>query len=118
MKLKNLLFFPVFFSLILLAPAANAEKVVDVMTYANNNDLNDLYSQANLMQRCAGVYMGYAKYLSTDMKKKKAIFSKVAENIIVGAGMKLYEKNQNDNEGNMRQNMEAFYFIQTIIILL
>tara|TARA_A100001037_G_C14781575_1_gene470593 strand:- start:112 stop:558 length:447 start_codon:yes stop_codon:yes gene_type:complete len=110
MKLKNLLFFPVFFSLILLAPAVNAEKVVDVMTYANNNDLNDLYSQANLMQRCAGFYMGYAKYLPTDMKKQKVIFSKVAENIIVGAGMKLYEKNQNDNEGNMRQNMEVFLF--------
>ncbi|GEM_PF-4493784 len=89
---------------------ASAEKVVDVMTYAKSADLKDLYSQANLMQRCAGVVMGYAKYLPADMKKQKLQFSKFAENLIVEAGGKLYEKKQNSNEDNLKQNMTAFLF--------
>jgi hypothetical protein len=110
MKIKTLLFVPVFFTVVLLNQVANAEKVVDVMTYANNNDLSDLYSQANLMQRCAGVYMGYAKYLPSDMQKHKLNLSKIAEKIIIDAGTKLYENNQNNNKDNIRQNMEAFLF--------
>ena len=41
------------FVMALLAPIAHREKVLDLMMYVNNDDLTDLYSQANLMQWCA-----------------------------------------------------------------
>ena len=122
MKLKNLLFLPVFFSVVILIQAANAEKVIDVMTYAKNNDLNDTYSQANLMQRCAGVFMGYAKILPIDMQKEKTSFAEIGKNLILKAGMNLYERNKLHNKGlsiekqnksndeTLKQNMTALAF--------
>ena len=122
MKLKNLLFLPVLFSVVMLTQAVNAEKVVDVMTYAKNNDLNDTYSQANLMQRCAGVYMGYAKYLPIDMQKTKTKFADIGKQMILKTGMVLYErgilhnkelsseKQNKSNDDTMKQNMAALVF--------
>jgi len=119
MKLNNLLFLPVFFSVVLLTQSANAEKVIDVMTYVKNNDLNDTYIAANLMQRCAGVTMGYAKYLPVDMQKTKKGFAEVGKKLILKAGMILYErgrlhnkelsseKQNKSNEDTLKQNMIA-----------
>ena len=108
--IRKIIFTPIFLSFLLCCQTANAERVLDVMTYAKNNDLRDRYVQANLMQRCAGVYMGYAKYLPTGMQKQKLALAKIAQNIAVEAGMKLYEKNQNTQKANLEQNMNAFLF--------
>ena len=122
MKLKNLLLLPVLFSMVIFTQTAQAEKVVDVMTYAKNNDLNDTYSKANLMQRCAGVFMGYAKILPIDMQKAKTGFAEFGKNLILKAGMILYERNKlhnkrlskekqnKSNDETLKQNMKALAF--------
>ncbi len=122
MKLKNLIFFPVFFSMVMFTQVVNAEKVVDVMTYAKNNDLNDTYAQANLMQRCSGVVMGYAKILPIDMQKAKTSFAEFGKTLILRAGMILYERNKlhnkdlssekknKSNDQTLKQNMTALAF--------
>ena len=122
MKLNNRLFLPVFFSVVLLTQSANAEKVVDVMTYVKNNDLSDTYIAANLMQRCAGVTVGYAKYLPIDMQNEKKVFAEIGKKLILRAGMLLYErgilhnkelsseKQNKSNDDTIKQNMIALEF--------
>ena len=110
MKLKRFVFFFAVISPILFPAMANSQNVVDVITYSNQNDLEDPYHLSALLQRCAGVHMGYAKYLPSDMQQQKEGFAKIAENLIVMAGMFLREKQMTSDEENLKQITTAFLF--------
>ena len=88
----------------------SAQNVDDVMTYAEKNDLKDLYHLSGLIQRCAGIYMAYAKYLPENMTKEKNIFSSTAQELFVFSSLLLRQKGMTNEEDNIKQVTNALLF--------
>ena len=99
-----------FFMLCLFPAILTAQSVVDVITYAGQNDLSDPYHGSGILQRCSGVLMGYAKYLPSDMQKQKQVFAEKAQKTMVRAGVILHEAKQISDEASLEQITSAFIF--------
>jgi len=89
---------------------SNAQTVDDVMTYAEKNDLNDLYHLSAVMQRCAGLNLAYSNYLPEDMKKEKNNFSNIALELFVTSSLMLKQKGMTNDDDIKKQISNALMF--------
>ena len=90
----------------------SAQNVDDVMTYAEKNDLNDLYHLSALTQRCAGLILAYENYLPKDMIKEKKQFSIMSGELFIASALMLRNKGMTNDDDIKKQISNALLFYQ------
>ena len=72
MIIKKFLFIILFIPLLQTTPAtAQNYKGVQELMFVDKVPLDDFYNISIVVQRCAGLYGAYAKFLPSDMPEKK-----------------------------------------------
>lgn len=95
---------------ILFIQSSHADDVIDVMKYSKENNLSDPYHASSIMQRCAGLYLAYGRYLPSSMTEQKKKFGKFSEDLIVTAGVIMQSKNMTTQRENIKQMEKALLF--------
>ena len=76
MIIKKLLFIILFIPLLQTTPAtAQNYKGVHELMFVDKIPMDDLHNVSIIVQRCAGLYGAYAKFLPSDMPEKEKLFN-------------------------------------------
>ena len=76
MIIKKFLFIILFIPLLQTTPAtAQNYKGVQELMFVDKLPLDDFYNISIVVQRCAGLYGAYAKFLPSDMPEKEKLFN-------------------------------------------
>ena len=94
--------------------ASVAQSQNGISTYMNQNDMNDTFHKAAVLQRCSGLTLAYGAYLPVDMQDQKQLYGVYSQDLAVEAGVVLIQRGQETASSVMENVKESMLYYKDV----